>query len=83
MFIRITQLNTWQVALSDKVIIPDFFCRSHATYYFIAAGCHWSLGNQDEAQRLFDLIPGLIDKKIGGKDLPTEVFLKKKSMWST
>jgi len=57
-------------------------CRSHATYYFIAAGCHWSLGNRDEAQRLFDLIPGLIDKKIGGKDLPTEVFLKKKSMWS-
>ena len=23
----------------------------------------------------------MIDKKIGGKDLPTEVFLKKKSTW--
>jgi hypothetical protein len=52
--------------------------RSHATYYFIAAGCHWSLGNYEESQRLFDAIPGLIEKKIGGKDLPTEVFIKKK-----
>lgn len=53
--------------------------RSHGTYYFIAAGCQWSLGNYDEAQKLLDAIPGLIDKKkIGGKDLPTEVFIKKK-----
>ena len=33
----------------------------------------------DKAQELLDKIPELIDKKkIGGKDLPTEVFIKKK-----
>jgi hypothetical protein len=37
------------------------------------------LGNKDKAQQLLDAIPGLIDlKKMGGKDLPTEVFIKKK-----
>lgn len=53
--------------------------RSHGTYYFIAAGCQWSLGQYDEAQKLLDAITGLLDKKkIGGKDLPTEVLIKKK-----
>ncbi|KAF8803092.1 mitochondrial outer membrane protein IML2 [Phlegmacium glaucopus] len=62
-FIRITELNTW----------------SHGTYYFIAAGCHFSLGNYDKAQAMLDVVPDLIErKKIGGKDLPTEVFIKKK-----
>ncbi|EMD38154.1 hypothetical protein CERSUDRAFT_113305 [Gelatoporia subvermispora B] len=62
-FIKMTEINSW----------------SHATYYFIAAGCHISLKNYEEAQKLLDAIPDLIDKrKIGGKDLPTEVFIKKK-----
>lgn len=53
--------------------------RSHATYYFIAAGCHISLKNYDQAQKLLDAVPDLIEKKkIGGKDLPTEVWIKKK-----
>jgi len=47
----------------------------------MAGGCQWSLNNYDEAQKLFDAIPSLIDKKkIGGKDLPTEVFIKKRCM---
>ncbi len=55
------------------------FTRSHATYYFIAAGCYTSIKNFEKAQELLDAIPDLIDKKkIGGKDLPTEVFIKKK-----
>lgn len=37
------------------------------------------MGNKAKAQELLDAIPGLIDsKKMGGKDLPTEVFIKKK-----
>lgn len=37
------------------------------------------MGNIDKAKELFEQIPALLDKKkIGGKDLPTEVFIKKK-----
>ncbi|KAJ3717060.1 hypothetical protein C8R42DRAFT_187904 [Lentinula raphanica] len=74
-FIKLTELNSW----------------SHGTYYFIAAGCHLSLALSDgvspeekekylnKAQELLDTIPNLVDKrKMGGKDLPTEVLIKKK-----
>ena len=62
-FLYITEINTW----------------SHATYFFLAAGCYWRVGEYKEAQRLLDAVPAAIDKrKIGGKDLPTEVFIKKK-----
>ncbi|EIW74024.1 hypothetical protein CONPUDRAFT_113920 [Coniophora puteana RWD-64-598 SS2] len=62
-FMRLTGLNSW----------------SHATYYFIAAGCHFSLGDLDKAQELLDQIPELLNgRKISGRDLPTEVFIKKK-----
>lgn len=40
-----------------------------------------SLRDLKTAQKLFDVIPGLIDrKKVAGKDLPTEVYIKKKRM---
>ncbi|KAG6884221.1 hypothetical protein C0992_006729 [Termitomyces sp. T32_za158] len=63
MFLEVTKLNNW----------------SHGTYYFLAAGCYISIGNTTKAQALLDAVPDLMDKKkISGKDLPTEVFIKKK-----
>ncbi|CAL1705498.1 unnamed protein product [Somion occarium] len=62
-FLKVTEINSW----------------SHGTYYFIAAGCHISLEDYAQAQTLLDAVPELVEKKkIGGKDLPTEVFIKKK-----
>ncbi|KAJ7478232.1 hypothetical protein FB451DRAFT_1032685, partial [Mycena latifolia] len=47
---------------------------SHATYYFIAAGCYVSLGNRAKAQELLDALPELLSRtNMGGKDVPTEV----------
>jgi hypothetical protein len=38
-----------------------------------------SLGNYTKAQEYLDLVPSLLEKrKINGKDLPTEVLIKKK-----
>ncbi|KDN50787.1 hypothetical protein RSAG8_01285, partial [Rhizoctonia solani AG-8 WAC10335] len=67
-FLRIIEMNTW----------------SHATYTYIAAGCSQALAKDQpefkaKARALLDSIPNLLDrKKIGGKDLPTEVFIQKK-----
>ena len=41
------------------------------------------MGELDKAKELFEQIPALLDKKkIGGKDLPTEVFIKKKCVFT-
>ena len=98
-FIRLTELNSWYLVLPFKISwnLLVFFCRSHTTYYFAAAGelllsnslmtsliilsigCYFSLGDMQKAQQLLDTIPSLLErKKVGGKDLPTEVFIKKK-----
>ncbi|KAG1797508.1 outer membrane protein Iml2/Tetratricopeptide repeat protein 39 [Suillus plorans] len=62
-FLDITKLNSW----------------SHATYYFIAAGCYFSLKDYNRAQKLLDKIPDHLDKrKLSGRDMPTETFIKKK-----
>ncbi len=56
---------------------------SHATYHYLAAGCLLSAGGEEnmmKAQKLLGTVPSLLDRrKIGGRDLPTEVFIKHKS----
>ncbi|KAG1731945.1 outer membrane protein Iml2/Tetratricopeptide repeat protein 39 [Suillus lakei] len=73
-FLEITNLNSW-----FSVLLSPYSHRSHATYYFIAAGCYFSLKDYDRAQELLDKIPGQLDKrKLSGRDMPTEAFIKKK-----
>jgi hypothetical protein len=49
------------------------------------SGCYLALAKVEpeykaKARALLDSIPSLLDrKKIGGRDLPTEVFIQKKS----
>ncbi|KAF8329754.1 outer membrane protein Iml2/Tetratricopeptide repeat protein 39 [Cantharellus anzutake] len=66
MFLRLVTLNNW----------------SYATYTYLAAGCYLSLNTPEghqKAQEQLDKLPGfLVGKKIGGKDLPTEVFIRKR-----
>lgn len=50
-----------------------------------SVGCYLALVEEKpeskaKARELLDLVPQLLDrKKIGGRDLPTEVFIQKKS----
>jgi hypothetical protein len=42
-------------------------------------GCYFSLKDYDRTQKLLDKIPGQLDKrKLSGRDMPTEAFIKKK-----
>ncbi|KAB5595733.1 Mitochondrial outer membrane protein IML2 [Ceratobasidium theobromae] len=83
-FLKIKDMNSWYV-YARELKRADPVCRSHATYTFIAAGCYLALAKGDpeymtKARALFELIPKLLDrKKLGGRDLPTEVFIQKKS----
>jgi len=45
----------------------------------VIAGCYFSLNDYKKTQELLDTIPSLLEKKkLNGKDLPTEVYIKKK-----
>lgn len=43
------------------------------------SGCYIAIGDIDKAQDLLDHLPNVADKKkVGGKELPTEVVIRKK-----
>ncbi|KAI6010291.1 outer membrane protein Iml2/Tetratricopeptide repeat protein 39 [Pisolithus marmoratus] len=50
--------------------------RSHATYYFLAAGCYVSAGQSDKAQRLLDTLSEIMRKR--RRNMSTEAFIKRK-----
>ena len=82
-FLKVAELNSWWVfqAYNLTVFQISGHLRSHGTYHYIAASCYLSAGDTEKAQKLFEEIPKLLEnKKIAGKDLPTEVLIKKKSM---
>ncbi|KAI5986667.1 outer membrane protein Iml2/Tetratricopeptide repeat protein 39 [Pisolithus albus] len=66
-FMDVAKMNNW----------PCVICRSHATYYFLAAGCYISIGQSDKAQSLLDALSQIMDKR-RSRNMPTEVFIKKK-----
>lgn len=59
----------------------------HVSYKSRVLGCYLSLVKEKpegkaKARELLDSVPQLLDrKKIGGRELPTEAFIQKKSEW--
>lgn len=54
-------------------------CVSMVLVTQLTTGCYFSLKSYTKTQELLDTIPSLLEKKkLNGKDLPTEVFIKKK-----
>ena len=79
MFIKVMEVNKWFVSCANTYYILTSVGRSHGTYYFLVAGCYTKVGLLDKAQKLYDSIPALIEKrKIAGKEHPMEVLIKKK-----
>ncbi|OBZ65787.1 Mitochondrial outer membrane protein IML2 [Grifola frondosa] len=83
MFMKMTEINSWWVCV---FVLTKIAANSSGlsgvtqhTTSLLPVCCYISLKDYEKAQRLLDAIPALVDKKkIGGKDLPTEVFIKKK-----
>lgn len=69
---RVEQLESCNVLL--------VVCRYGNLAQVLMSGCYASLGNYAKAQELLDVVPPMLEpKKAGGKKLPTEVFIEKKS----
>ena len=69
MFLKMTEVNSW-CALTFPPVRANLICgcRSHVTYYFLAASSYVCVGDLEKAQQLYDQIPTLFDnmRKIGG-----------------
>lgn len=63
--------------LFEKIITLNNW--SHATYFFLVAGCRFSSGDLKRTQECLDRLPALFEKrKKSGRELPTETFIRKK-----
>lgn len=80
----ITQLRVFVGVMQHITLllrVNSAFCAPFWRLLRRSTGCYISLGDTPKAQELFDTIPSLLDKrKINGKDLPTEVLIRKKCM---
>jgi hypothetical protein len=64
---------------SGWCVLPLFSCGKDWIDHPFEPGCYISIGDLDQAQKLLDDIPNLLNKKFGGKDLPTEVLDSQKA----
>ncbi|KIO06758.1 hypothetical protein M404DRAFT_138095 [Pisolithus tinctorius Marx 270] len=60
-FTDVTKMNNW----------------NRVTYRFLAAGCYVSVGQFDKAQRLFDELSAVLEKR-RSRNMSTEIFIEKK-----
>ena len=75
------QLNGWSHPTYRFLAAGNFYPNTpndKGPTFSIYPGCYISIGDLDQAQKLLDKIPSALNKKIGGKDLPTEVLIRKK-----
>jgi hypothetical protein len=57
----------------------DSYIIESSLFTIALLGCYFSLKDYDRTQKLLDKIPGQLDKrKLSGRDMPTEAFIKKK-----
>ena len=77
-----TRLNSWSHPTYNYLAAGACCLSSPGSKDWIVhpfeLGCYISIGDLNQAQKLLDDIPNLLNKRLGGKDLPTEVLIRRK-----
>jgi len=78
-FTKITKLNSWYVVSNVlSLTMISSLLRSYGTYTFLIAGCLLAAGDSQRAQELFDKIPAALERKKSKRELPPELYIKRK-----
>ena len=66
--------------MPSLVVSQSHYTHKYSPLIGMVLGCYLSIVNKEKADHFFGLIPEYLDKrKYGGKELPTELLVRKKS----